>query len=134
MVNNVCSCSAEEILAVLSANFDDVFLIIMGSLILLMQAGFAFLEAGSVRAKNTTNILIKNFSDLCLGKIFANIQYLIRKVDYFLYVLGGLSFWSVGYSLAFGKGNSFIGYTHFMSIGLPYSEYSNVFFQVGVFK
>ena len=30
-----------------------------------MQAGFAFLEAGSVRSKNTTNILIKNTLDLC---------------------------------------------------------------------
>ena len=49
-------------------NMDDMFLGIMGSLILLMQAGFAFLEAGSVRAKNTTNILIKNFSDMCFGE------------------------------------------------------------------
>ena len=30
-----------------------------------MQAGFAFLEAGSVRSKNTTNILIKNTLDFC---------------------------------------------------------------------
>ena len=56
------------------SNVDDLFLTVMGSVILLMQAGFAFLEAGSVRAKNTTNILIKNFADLCFGEIFPSIN------------------------------------------------------------
>ena len=30
-----------------------------------MQLGFAFLEAGSVRAKNATNIVITNTLDVC---------------------------------------------------------------------
>ena len=33
------------------------------------QCGFALLEAGSVRAKNTKNILLKNVLDACLGAI-----------------------------------------------------------------
>jgi ammonia channel protein AmtB len=31
----------------------------------VMQCGFACLEAGSVRAKNATNIMMKNVMDMC---------------------------------------------------------------------
>ena len=58
----------EDRLGVISENMDHLFLMLMGTMILFMQAGFAFLEAGSVRAKNTINILIKNFSDLAFGE------------------------------------------------------------------
>ena len=53
----------------LKTNADAFFLVTMGVFVFFMQAGFAFLEAGSVRGKNTINILIKNFSDLCFGKL-----------------------------------------------------------------
>merc|ERR1740130_1893566 len=32
-----------------------------------MQAGFATLSAGSIRAKNVSNILLKNLLDACIG-------------------------------------------------------------------
>ena len=66
---NATATSEDDSLAAISENIDHLFLMIMGTMILFMQAGFAFLEAGSVRAKNTINILIKNFSDLCFGKL-----------------------------------------------------------------
>ena len=53
--------------AIVKSNMNAMYLIIMGSIIIFMQAGFGFLEAGSIRAKNATNILIKNFADLTFG-------------------------------------------------------------------
>ncbi|MFC3022502.1 ammonium transporter [Vibrio zhugei] len=40
---------------------DTFFLLISGALVMWMAAGFAMLEAGLVRSKNTTEILAKNF-------------------------------------------------------------------------
>ena len=52
----------------IKVNMNAMFLVIMGSVIIFMQAGFGFLEAGSIRAKNTTSILMKNFIDLTFGR------------------------------------------------------------------
>ena len=62
-----------EQIGAIAENIDHLFRMQMGTLIIFMQAGFAFLEAGSVRAKNTINILIKNFSDLCFGEFLCKI-------------------------------------------------------------
>ena len=46
---------------------DAWWLMMCGFLVFFMQCGFALLEAGTVRAKNTKNILLKNLLDACLG-------------------------------------------------------------------
>ena len=48
---------------------DTFWLLICGFLVFFMQCGFALLEAGTVRAKNTKNILLKNLLDACVGAL-----------------------------------------------------------------
>ena len=46
-----------------------VWFLIGAALVLWMQAGFAKVEAGFTRAKNTGNILMKNLMDFCIGTV-----------------------------------------------------------------
>lgn len=62
-------------------NLTTLWLLLGAYMVFLMQAGFALLEAGSVRAKNTKNILLKNLMDGCLG---------------------ALVWWFIGFHLAYG--------------------------------
>jgi Amt family ammonium transporter len=84
-------------------NLDANFLLNSAYLVFFMQAGFAMLCAGSVRSKNTKNILIKNVLDACVG---------------------ALAWFYLGYGFAFGKPskgtgmNSFIGNGNFAMKGV----------------
>ncbi len=71
----------------------DILWVLLGAfLVFFMQAGFGMVEAGFIRAKNTCNILTKNFLDYCVASVM---------------------FFLVGYALMFGDGNCFIGFTGF---------------------
>ena len=52
---------------------DNIFIFFAAVLVLLMQAGFALVEAGLTQAKNSANIMMKNLMDACVG-ILAWIQ------------------------------------------------------------
>jgi len=94
---------------VLNLNGDHFFLIVIAIIIFFMQCGFALLEAGSVRSKNTVNILIKNMLDAFIGAV---------------------SYWAIGWGLAYGKnGNQFCGGGEFFSYQMEYSDYPKWFFQ-----
>jgi len=101
-------------------NFADVkyildgFLMLFGAvLVMWMAAGFAMLEAGLTRSKNTATILTKNVA---------------------LYAISCIMFYFVGYNLMYGDGNSFIGsgiaLSGFTSEGLGHSVMADFFFQV----
>lgn len=68
---------------------DNLWVFIAGVLVFLMQAGFAMVEAGMTRAKNVANIMAKNFADACVGI---------------------LSFFFVGYMIAYGGDGTIIGW------------------------
>lgn len=65
----------------LQTNTNNLWTIIAAFLVFFMQAGFALVEAGFTRAKNTVNILMKNISDFSVASI---------------------GFWMCGFSLMFG--------------------------------
>lgn len=66
------------------SNAADVLFVLLGAIMVLaMHAGFAFLEVGTVRAKNQVNALVKIMTDLGVST---------------------LAYFFVGYSLAYGVG------------------------------
>ena len=59
----------EEIMSAVSGEVFSVWFLIGAALVFWMQAGFAMVEAGFTRAKNTGNILMKNLMDFCIGTV-----------------------------------------------------------------
>jgi Amt family ammonium transporter len=59
----------EEIMTLVNDNVFGVWFLIGAALVFWMQAGFAMVEAGFTRAKNTGNILMKNLMDFCIGTV-----------------------------------------------------------------
>ena len=61
--------AAETTTSRVAGSVDTFYFITVGALVFFMQAGFGMLEAGSVRTKNTRNILLKNLLDACIGAL-----------------------------------------------------------------
>lgn len=78
----------------LSTGVNTVWMLLAAMLVFFMQPGFALVEAGFTRTKNTANILMKNLVD---------------------FMFGSLLFWFVGFGLMFGVG-SFVGTPHFIDL------------------
>lgn len=92
-------------------NVDVFYTLYCGSLIFLMQCGFAMLCAGSVRQKNVKNIMLKNILDACGGAI---------------------GYWAVGFGIAYGGDGTFIGMTtekFFLNDYTGGASYIDFFFQ-----
>ena len=93
-------------IADLARSLDTVWMLLAAMLVFFMQPGFALVEAGFTRTKNTANILMKNLLD---------------------FMLGSLLFWAIGFGVMFGAG-PFIGapslFDHtFFATDLPVDGY-----------
>ena len=70
---------------------DNIVTVVAAALVFFMQAGFAFLGAGLIRSKNTTNYLTKSFMD---------------------FAIASLGFWAFGFAFMLGEtAGGFIGLT-----------------------
>ncbi len=59
----------ETIVGLVSEHTFGIWFLIGAALVFWMQAGFAMVEAGFTRAKNSGNILMKNLMDFCIGTV-----------------------------------------------------------------
>lgn len=62
-------------------NLNFVWTLVAAFLVFFMQAGFTMVELGFTRAKNASNIIMKNLMDFCIGS---------------------LAYWAIGFGLMFG--------------------------------
>ena len=53
----------------LQSGMDTVWVVLTAAMIILMEGGFALLEAGFVRKKNSVNIIMKVFADIIIGTL-----------------------------------------------------------------
>jgi len=75
---------------------DTIWVLVAGMLVFFMNLGFAMVESGFCRSKNTVNILSKNF---------------------IVFAISSLAFWVIGWGLMFGNGNGFMGTEGLFFIG-----------------
>lgn len=90
-------------------SIDIVWVLLAAALVMFMQPGFAMVEAGFTRSKNTANILMKNLVDFSVGS---------------------LTFFLIGYALMFGTDiGGLIGKLPFMEDVRPDIDLSFLMFQ-----
>mmetsp|Transcript_108315 Transcript_108315/g.151236 ORF Transcript_108315/g.151236 Transcript_108315/m.151236 type:complete len:526 (+) Transcript_108315:65-1642(+) len=82
----------------LGGALDSAWMCLCGALVMFMHAGFGMLETGSCRAKNASNVLMKNLVNVCVGTI---------------------GWWVFGWAFAYGTQdpNGFFGTDGFAGIG-----------------
>lgn len=95
----------------LTVGVNSAFVFIAAVLVIFMQAGFALLEAGSVRMKNAGHVAGKTI--LSFG-------------------VASIAFWAFGFAFGFGNGNGFFGFEGFFFGGDGQASSFNSVNELGV--
>jgi Amt family ammonium transporter len=103
---NVTPAALAKVSKSLQDNLNVVWTLVAAILVFFMQAGFAMVETGFTRAKNTINILMKNLMDFSVGSVV---------------------FLLIGFGLMFGKSNGFFGTTLFGLGGVTGNDWKFTF-------
>ncbi len=75
---------------------DTVWVLVAGMLVFFMNLGFGLVESGFARAKNTVNIISKNFV---------------------VFAIASIAFFAIGWGLMYGDGNGFLGMKGLFALG-----------------
>ena len=73
--------SNKNAIDLVQSHADYMWTLVAAALVFFMQAGFALVECGFTRAKNSINIMMKNLMDFSIGS---------------------LAFWAIGFGIMFG--------------------------------
>ncbi len=104
---------------------DTFYFLVSGALVMWMAAGFAMLEAGLVRAKNTAEILTKNIALFAI----ASIMYMVMGYN-IMYPGEAVNSWWPGISFLLGGDNEVAAVLAGGDDAPYYSGMSDFFFQV----
>ena len=80
----------------MQVGLDTVWVLLAGMLVFFMNLGFALVESGFARAKNTVNIISKNF---------------------IVFAVSTIAFLVIGWGLMYGDGNAFVGLKGLFMVG-----------------
>jgi len=116
-----------EAIKELAYALDTFYFLMSGALVMWMAAGFAMLEAGLVRAKNTTEILTKNISLFAV----ACIMYMLMGYSIMYPGDAAVNSWWPGFGGILGSSDNEAAKVIAGGEGAPYySNLSDFFFQV----
>jgi Amt family ammonium transporter len=95
--------------SIVQLKLNTLWVVFAAVLVFFMQAGFALLESGMSRSKNSVNVMMKNYMDVCLASLI---------------------FWLIGFGIMFGNNpTGLVGENKFVLTDADSWDYTLLLFQ-----